>query len=96
MLRRRDPTETRDTLRLIRVTGDDASLVRTLEGALERALCDRHAYYDVQVSRVGRTGEVLVSITGSRGHVPLLLNNDDLHPGLVCRIVGDMVQRYGL
>jgi hypothetical protein len=96
MLCRPDAAETRKTPRLIRITGDDATLVRTLEGPLERELGDRHAFYDIRIAHVGRTGEVLVSITGSRGHVPLLLGHDDLHPGLVGRIVGDTVRRYGL
>ena len=61
-----------------------------------RALADRHRFYAVHVEALGRMGEVLVTITGSRGRVPLILSPQDLEPGDVFRMVSDTVDKFGL
>ncbi len=81
---------------LVRITGENARLVDRLREPLHRALDDRHGAYDVDVDSVGRVGEVLVSITGSRGHVPLFLGADELDEGYVCWVVRETVSRFGL
>lgn len=82
--------------KLIRVTGENVGLVDLLREPLFLALRDRRACYEVSVESVGRVGEVLVSITGSRGHVPLFFGADELEPGYVSRVVSDTVSRFGL
>lgn len=82
--------------KLIRVTGESARLVDLLREPLHLALGDRRRSYEVSVDSVGRVGEVLVSITGSQGHVPLFFGADELEPGYVSRVVRDTVSRYGL
>jgi hypothetical protein len=47
------------------------------------------------VEALGRVGEVMVTITGSRGHLPLILSPQDLEPGDVFRMVSDTVDRFG-
>jgi hypothetical protein len=82
-----------DGLRNVEISGD-----RTLEGLedpLRRALEDRHRFYRVRVEALGGVGEVLVSITGSRGHLPLIHSPQDLEPGDVFRTVSDTVDRFG-
>jgi len=78
------------------VSGDNASLVERLEQPLHAALADRAAFYAVRVEAISRGREVLVSITSTRGHVPLLFGNGDVDPGLVGRIVRDTVIRLGV
>jgi hypothetical protein len=80
---------------LVRVCGDNASLVERLEQPLRAALGERGAYYSVRVEMLSRGREVLVSITSTRGHVPLLFENGDVDPGLVGRVVQDTVSRLG-
>jgi len=82
--------------KLIRVTGENAGLVDMLRKPLCLALADRRRFYEVSVDSVGRVGEVLVSITGSRGHLPLFFGADELEPGYVSRVVSDTVSRFGL
>jgi hypothetical protein len=50
----------------------------------------------VDVASVGRVGEVVVSITGSRGRLPVFFKADELDPGYVSRVVTDILARYGL
>jgi hypothetical protein len=71
----------------------------TIDGIVEplcRALGGRRRFYKVHVEALGRVGEVLVSITGSRGHLPLILSPQDLEPGDVFRVVSDTMDRFGL
>ncbi len=75
------------------ITGD--STLARLRDPLSRALGDRHRHYKVHVEALGRVGEVLVSITGSRGHLPLILSPQDLEPGDVFRVVSDTMDRFG-
>jgi hypothetical protein len=71
----------------------------TIDGIAEplcRALGGRHRFYKVRVEALGGVGEVLVSITGSRGHLPLILSPQDLEPGDVFRMVSDTMDRFDL
>ena len=82
--------------KLIRVTGENPGLVDRLRDPLSLALSKRRRCYDVDVASVGRVGEVVVSITGSRGRLPLFFKADELDPGYVSRVVTDVLARYGL
>jgi hypothetical protein len=85
---------TLDRLRNLEITGD-----RSLDGLKDplcRALAGRRRFYRVRVEGMGRAGEVLVSITGSRGHLPLILSPQDLEPGDVFRVVCDTMDKFGL
>jgi hypothetical protein len=80
----------------IRVGGRTACLVDQLQEPLRQALESRNRFYVVEIDAVGRVGEVMVSITSSRGRLPLLFARGDLEPGYVHRIVSDTVARFGL
>lgn len=80
----------------VRVDGRTACLVDQLEQPLRQALESRNRFYAVEIDAVGRVGEVMVSITSSRGRLPLLFSRGDLEPGYVRRIVSDTVARFGL
>ena len=82
--------------KLVTVKGENLGLVDLLRTQLSDALAERHRCYDVDVSSVGRVGEVVVSVTGSHGRVPLFFRADELEPGYVSRVVRDTVSRYGL
>jgi hypothetical protein len=41
-------------------------------------------------------GEVLVSVTGAKGRLPILFGREDLEPGYVARVVTDTVARFNL
>jgi hypothetical protein len=79
----------------LEITGKNAPLLDHLRDPLHRALGGRGRFYAVHVEPVGRVGEVLVSITGSRGRLPLLFSPEDLEPGDVFRTVSDTVDKYG-
>ena len=81
---------------LVRVGGRTARLVGQLEKPLRQALECRNRFYAVEIDAVGRVGEVMVSITSSRGRLPLIFGRGDLEPGYVHRIVSDTVARFGL
>jgi hypothetical protein len=81
---------------LVRVNGPSPSLVDQLQEPLRQALEGRARFYVVEIDTIGRVGEVLVSISSSRGRLPLLFNPEDLEPGYVHRIVSDTVARFGL
>jgi hypothetical protein len=80
---------------LVQVTGPSPLLVERLTEPLQRALGTRQSPYRVHVDSVGRVGEVLISITGSRGHVPLIFGEEELEPGYVFRVVEDTVVKFG-
>jgi hypothetical protein len=84
------------TLAIVDVEGDNAVLVQSLREPLVQALSERHAFYHVTVESVGRAGEVLVGITGSKGHLPLLFRRDQLEAGYISRVVRDTIERFGL
>ena len=50
----------------------------------------------MNVNPVGRVGEVLVAIDGRKGRLPMILGHEDLEPGYVRRIVGELVDRFAL
>jgi hypothetical protein len=81
---------------MVRVGGRTARLVDQLREPLRQALESRNRCYVVEIDAVGRVGEVLVSISSSRGRLPLLFGGGDLDPGYVHRIVSDTVARFGL
>jgi hypothetical protein len=81
---------------LVHVEGQSALLVERLRDPLRRALGDRRTFYVVKVETVGRVGEILVSIRGARGHLPLLLKEEELEPGYVAMVVKATVDRFGL
>ena len=83
-------------MKLVQIEGQNTLLIERLREPLGRALGDRRTFYSVRVEAVGRIGEILVSITGTRGHLPLLLREEELEPGYVCRVVRDTVSRFGL
>jgi hypothetical protein len=87
---------TMDSRGRLEITGQNASLLDQLRAPLHRALEGRGRFYAVHVEPVGRVGEVLVSITGSRGRLPLLFSPEDLESGDVFRTVSDTVDKYGL
>jgi hypothetical protein len=80
----------------ILVSGENARLVDQLREPIRRALANRRSFYRVSVDNVGRAGEVLVSITGSHGHVPLCLAASELEPAHFSEVVRDTVSRLGL
>lgn len=82
--------------RLIQVGGQDADLVDRLREPVLQALSGRRSCYAVRVAAIGPMGEVLVSITGSKGRVPLLFGHEELEPGHVSRVVQGAVDRFAL
>jgi hypothetical protein len=81
---------------IVDVAGDDPGLVGRLAEPLQRALSGRRSFYAVRIETVGRVGEVMVSIDGSRGHLPLLFRPEDMEAGYVCSVVKETLQRYDL
>jgi hypothetical protein len=79
---------------LVQLDGENALVVERLREPLRRALGNRGALYHVHVETVGRGGQVLVSILGHRGCIPLLFAPDELEPGYVHGIVRDTVDRF--
>ena len=82
--------------RFVRVRGQSSWLVGRLQEPLRQALESRKRFYFVDIQSIGRVGEVLVSITSSRGRLPLLFGREDLEPGYVHRVVTDTVTRFGV
>ena len=76
-------------------TDSEAMLVQ-LQEPLRRALDGRSRFYAVELAAVGRVGEVLVSITGSNGRLPLLFGHEELEPGYVSSVVRAAVERFAL
>jgi hypothetical protein len=64
-----------------------------MRAPLLKALSDRRSFYAVRVETLGPRGDVLVSITGSKGRVPLLFGPDELQEGHVSRIVRGALDR---
>ena len=80
----------------VEVAGDDEGLVARLAEPLQRALSERRSFYAVRIEAVGRVGEVMVSIDGAKGRLPLLFRPEDMEVGYVCSVVTDTVRRYDL
>ena len=70
-------------------------LLEQFRDPLEQALLARHSRYSVRIETVGWVGEVLVSVTGTKGRLPMLFGSEDLEPGYVTRVVADTVARFG-
>lgn len=85
-----------DGKNLVRIEGQSALLVERLRDPLHRALGDRRTFYVMRVDTIGRVGEILVSIRGAKGHLPLLLKEEELEPGYVAMVVKATVDRFGL
>jgi hypothetical protein len=80
----------------VKVEGDDPALLASLSEPLRAALAKRTALYSVRIAAIGHVGEVLVSVDGKNGHVPLLFRTEELEAGYVCSVVLDTVQRYDI
>jgi len=80
----------------VQIDGENPLLVERLRDPLCRALGNRGTVYAVRIDTVGRVGEVLVSVNGSKGRLPLLFDEEELEPGYVFRVVSDTVSRFGL
>jgi hypothetical protein len=81
---------------LVHVSGGDARLVERLRKPVAEALDGRRRAYWVRIDCVGRVGEVVVGITGAKGHLPLLFGAEELEPGYVSRVVRETVRRFDL
>jgi hypothetical protein len=81
---------------VVRIGGDDKALVALLREPLQRALSGRRSLYAVNIETVGRVGEVMVSIDGARGHLPLLFRPEDMDAGYVCSVVSETVRRFDI
>lgn len=81
--------------RLLRIEGE-RTLLERFEEPLRRALGGRRAYYQVHIDSVGRCGEVLISIVGTKGRLPLIFGQEELEPGYVGSVVRDTVEKYDL
>ena len=79
----------------VEITGEPV-LVAQLEHALLDALADRRRHYMVSVNPVGRVGEILIAIDGSKGRLPVILGHEDLEPGYVRGVVRELVERFAL
>jgi hypothetical protein len=79
---------------IVEVAGDDEGLVARLAEPLQRALSERRSFYAVRIEAVGRVGEVMVSIDGAKGRLPLLFRPEDMDVGYVCSVVTNTVRRY--
>jgi hypothetical protein len=77
----------------VEISGEP-ELVARLERVLQAALAGRRRRYLVNVSPVGRVGEVLVAIDGPKGRLPVILGREDLEPGYVGGVVRDLVERF--
>ena len=80
--------------RLIRIEGERTLLERFAE-PLRRALGGRRADYEVHIDS-GRCGEVLVTILGAKGRLPLTFGQEEFEPGYLGSVVLDTVEKYDL
>ena len=80
----------------VEVGGHNIDLVDRLRQPLRNALEARRRFYAVRIDAIGRVGEVLLSVTSSKGRAPFIFGPDDLEPAYVARVVSDTVARFGL
>ena len=80
--------------KLVDVFGDSAELVDRLREPLLQALSGGRCCYAVRVASVGPMGEVLVSITGSQGRIPLLFGREQLEAAHVSSVVQEAVDGW--
>jgi hypothetical protein len=69
--------------------------VEQLGAWLLLALCSR-GHYSVSIDSLGRVGEVVISVTGSRGRLPLLFRLEELDQAYVLHVVVETLDRFGL
>ena len=81
--------------RLLRIEGE-RTLLERFEEPLRRAFGGRRAYCQVHIDSVGRCGEILVSIVGTKGRLPLIFGKEQLEPGYVGSVVRDTVEKHDL
>lgn len=80
----------------VQFCGESTPLTKRLQEPVRRALDDRRTCYSVDIEPRARVGEIVVSITGSKGRLPLLFRHEELEPGYVFRVVRDAVTRFDL
>jgi len=80
----------------VRISGNNEGLVTSLEEPVRVALEGRHRWYFVRIDDLGKVGEVLISITGSKGRLPLLFGRGELEPAHVAEVVEDAVDAVAL
>jgi len=80
----------------VQFRGERTPLTERLQEPVRRALGDRRTCYSVDIEPRARVGEIVVSITGSKGRLPLLFRHEELEPGYVFRVVRDAVTRFDL
>ena len=78
---------------LIEIEGE-AHLLNDLAEAVRLALADQGTSYHVRIDGVGRCGEVMVTITGSKGRLPLLFDAGELEPAYVRSVIRRTVEKY--
>jgi hypothetical protein len=78
---------------LIEIEGE-ARLLDGLAEAVRVALADQGTSYHVRIDGVGRCGEVMVRITGSKGRLPLLFDAGELEPAYVGSVIRRTVEKY--
>lgn len=76
-----------DGRELVHVGGDGAALVDRMRAPLLKALSGRGAFYAVRVNALGPGGAVLVSITASKGRIPLLFGPGELKAAHISQVV---------
>jgi hypothetical protein len=76
--------------------GGEVALVARLRAALMKAMAGRRAYYAVRVERVGPRGDVLVSITGSKGRLPILFAPRELQAAHIASVVESALDEASL
>jgi hypothetical protein len=64
-----------------------------MRAPLVKALSGRLCFYAVRVAELGPRGDVLISITGSKGSVPLVFGPDELQEGHVSTVVRGALDR---
>ena len=72
---------------IVQVGGRDEGLVALVADSVRQALAGGHAFYRVNIEAVGRVGEVLVSIDGAEGHLPLLFRPEEVEKGFIYGVV---------
>lgn len=83
-----------DRPRFVEFKADDEAMLAWLREPLSRALEGRSRQYRVEIVAVGRVGEVLVSITGPSGRLPLLFAQEELDPGYVSSVVRNALEKF--
>jgi hypothetical protein len=81
---------------LVQVGGEGAALVDRMRAPLLKALKGRRSFYAVRVETLGPRGEVLVSITASKGRIPLLFGPHELQGARISRAVRRALDRAAL